>query len=54
MLGETNATTKTFKDLDMTEFIGLVIIALLVIGLGLYPQPLLSLAAPEVSGLLKF
>jgi len=54
MLGETNATTKTFKDLDMVEFIGLVFIALLVIGLGLYPQPLLSLAAPEVSGLLKF
>jgi len=53
MLGETNATTASFKDLNTTEFIGLVFIALLVIGLGVYPQPLLTLASSEALSLLK-
>ncbi len=53
MLGESNAVTSTFKDLDAVEFIGLAFIALLVIAIGVYPQPLLSLAAPEALSLIK-
>jgi NADH:ubiquinone oxidoreductase subunit 4 (subunit M) len=39
--------------LDAVEFVGLAFIALLVIAIGVYPQPLLSLAAPEALSLIK-
>jgi NADH-quinone oxidoreductase subunit M len=53
MLGEVNTVTASFKDLNSVEFVGLAFIALLVIVLGVYPQPLLSLAAPEALSLIK-
>jgi NADH-quinone oxidoreductase subunit M len=53
MLGEINSRTAHFKDLDRIELAGLLFVALMVIGLGVYPQPLLSLASPEVVLLLK-
>ena len=53
MLGESNSTTAYFKDLNTVEFIGLGFIALLVIVIGVYPQPLLSLTASEALSLIK-
>ena len=53
MLGETNATTSQFEDLDTIEFLGLAFIAVLVIVIGVYPQPLLSLSEPEAFNVVK-
>ena len=48
MLGETNAVTKRFVDLDMQEKVILSILVVLVVLMGVYPQPLLEIAAPAV------
>ncbi len=53
MLGETKTTTQNFKDLDNTEKLLLTIVAGFVIILGVYPKPLLDIAAPAVQELLK-
>ena len=53
ILGETNATTEGFKDLDMTEKTVLFVIAGLVILFGVYPKPLLDIANPAVEELIK-
>jgi NADH-quinone oxidoreductase subunit M len=51
MLGETNAITKTLTDLDFNEKLVLTIIAVLVIGIGVYPKPLLDIAEPAVNNI---
>lgn len=48
MLGETNALTKGFTDLDNNEKSVLLMVAALVIILGVYPKPLLDIVAPAV------
>jgi NADH-quinone oxidoreductase subunit M len=53
MLGETNATTGAFQDVDAIEFIGLSFIVLLVVVIGVYPQALLSLSEPEAVNVIK-
>lgn len=53
MLGESNERTSTFEDLSAEEFVGLSFIALLVIVLGVFPQPLLSLSEPEAMHVVK-
>ncbi len=53
MLGETKTTTQNFKDVDNTEKLLLTIVAGFVIILGVYPKPLLDIAAPAVQELLK-
>lgn len=53
MLGETNSTTASFQDVDTIEFLGLSFIVLLVLAIGVYPQPLLSLTEPEALNIVK-
>ncbi len=53
MLGETKTITQNFKDVDNTEKLLLTIVAGFVIILGVYPKPLLDIAAPAVQELLK-
>jgi NADH-quinone oxidoreductase subunit M len=52
MLGETNALTKGFTDLDANEKSVLLMVAALVIILGVYPKPLLDIVAPAVEQLI--
>jgi NADH-quinone oxidoreductase subunit M len=52
MLGETNTLTQGFKDLDDNEKSVLLMVALLVIVLGIYPKPLMDIAAPAVEQLI--
>ena len=53
MLGQTNKLTEGFTDLDMNEKTVLIGVAILVILLGVYPKPLLDIAAPAVEQLLQ-
>ena len=53
MLGETNAVTKRFVDLDMQEKVILSILVVLVVVMGVYPQPLLEIAAPAVKEIVE-
>ncbi len=53
VLGENADAGFTFKDLLTTEKITLCLIALLVIVLGIYPQPILKLTEPAVMQLLQ-
>jgi len=54
ILGENNTSSNfTFTDLFASEKIVLVILALLVIFLGVYPQPILKLTEPAVMQLLQ-
>lgn len=48
MLGETNALTETFKDITFNEKAVLIPIVIMVIAIGVYPAPLLKIAAPAV------
>ena len=52
MLGETNALTKGFADLDANEKSVLLMVAILVIVLGVYPKPLLDIVQPAVEQLI--
>ena len=52
MLGEVNERTAMFKDLDGTEKSVLIVISLLVIVIGVYPQPLLHISEAAVNNLL--
>jgi NADH-quinone oxidoreductase subunit M len=52
MLGETNALTKGFADLDLNEKSVLLMVAALVIILGVYPKPLLDIVQPAVEDLI--
>jgi NADH-quinone oxidoreductase subunit M len=53
MLGGVNELTKGFVDLDMNEKIVLVGLSILVIALGVYPQPILDVVNPAVDTLYK-
>ena len=53
MLGETKPLTAKFADLDTNEITVLLTVAALVIILGVYPKPLLDIAAPAVEELLR-
>ena len=52
MQGELNALTATFTDIAGSEKIVLGIIVILIIGIGVYPQPILNLSAAAVEKLL--
>jgi NADH-quinone oxidoreductase subunit M len=52
MLGPVNSSTAMFKDLDGTEKSVLLIISLLVILIGVYPQPILDISEAAVINLL--
>src|SRR3569833_748431 len=51
--GETNALTITFKDVSGSEIIVLGVICLLIIVIGVYPQPILHLTKTAVSNLVN-
>jgi NADH-quinone oxidoreductase subunit M len=53
MLGETNALTSVFKDIEGSEKVTLYIICALVIILGVYPKPILHLSEAAVQQLLE-
>jgi NADH-quinone oxidoreductase subunit M len=52
MQGETNALTATFTDIAGSEKLVLAIICILIIGIGIYPGPLLHLSEQSVNKLL--
>lgn len=52
MLGEVNIRTSAFKDLDATEKSVLIIISILIIFIGVYPQPVLNISESAVINLL--
>jgi len=53
MLGETNITTVSFSDIKYSERIVLLIVVILVIVIGVYPQPLLHLSEAAVAELIN-
>jgi NADH-quinone oxidoreductase subunit M len=53
MLGETNALTSSFKDIEGSEKVTLYIICALVIIIGVYPKPILHLSEAAVQQLLE-
>jgi len=52
MLGEVNERTSIFKDLDGTEMSVLLTISVLVILIGVYPQPILHISEAAITNLL--
>jgi NADH-quinone oxidoreductase subunit M len=52
MQGETNALTATFTDIHGSEKLILIIICVLIIGIGVYPQPLLHISEASVNNLI--
>jgi NADH-quinone oxidoreductase subunit M len=52
-LGETNGLTSAFTDLTWNEKSVLIPIIILVIGLGIYPKPLLDLTGPALQNLIN-
>jgi NADH-quinone oxidoreductase subunit M len=53
MLGESNELTSSFHEIKGTERLVLAIIVILVIAIGVYPQPLLNLSEAAVTELIK-
>lgn len=53
MFGVTNERTTGFDDLDSTETAVLMIITLLIIVIGVYPQPILHISEAAISNLLE-
>jgi len=51
MQGETNALTATFTDITGSEKLVLAIICILIIAIGVYPQPILHLSQASVDKL---
>jgi NADH-quinone oxidoreductase subunit M len=51
MQGTTNELTATFADIHGSEKIVLVVICVLIIGIGIYPQPILHISAAAVDNL---
>jgi len=51
MQGETNALTATFTDISGSEQVVLIIICALIIGIGVYPQPILHLSEAAINSL---
>jgi NADH-quinone oxidoreductase subunit M len=54
MYGETNTLTATFTDISGSEVIVLSIICVLIIVIGVYPQPVLRISEASVNGLIHF
>ncbi len=53
MFGATNELTTAFKDIDNTEISVLLILSVLIIGIGVYPQPILHISEAAVTNLLE-
>jgi NADH-quinone oxidoreductase subunit M len=53
MQGETNSLTVTFADISGSEVIVLSVICLLIIAIGIYPQPILHLSDAAVNNLIN-
>jgi NADH-quinone oxidoreductase subunit M len=53
MFGVTNELTTGFKDLDSTEITVLLILSVLIIGIGIYPQPILHISEAAITNLLE-
>jgi len=53
MQGETNALTLTFTDISGSEVVVLAVICLLIIVIGVYPQPILHLSEAAVNNLIS-
>jgi NADH-quinone oxidoreductase subunit M len=53
MLGETNALTSIFTDLSFNEKAVFVPIVILIIAMGVYPKPVLDIAAPAITKLIE-
>jgi len=53
MLGPANAMTQSFAPLNSHEKTVLTILVVLIIALGVYPDPILSVANPSVESLLQ-
>ncbi|MGZ3999726.1 MAG: complex I subunit 4 family protein, partial [Mucilaginibacter sp.] len=53
MQGETNALTATFADISGSEMVVLAVICILIIAIGIYPQPILHLSDAAVSNLVN-
>jgi len=53
MYGVTNELTTAFKDIDGTEISVLLILSVLIIGIGVYPQPILNLSEAAITNLLE-
>ncbi len=51
MQGETNALTATFTDIHGSEKLALGIICILIIGIGVYPQPILHISEASINEL---
>jgi NADH-quinone oxidoreductase subunit M len=52
MLGEANGLTSTFAPLTLNEKTVLITICILIIGIGIYPKPLLDISGPAVMKLI--
>jgi NADH-quinone oxidoreductase subunit M len=53
MQGETNALTLTFTDISGSEIIVLGVICILIVAIGVYPQPILHLSEAAVNNLIS-
>jgi NADH-quinone oxidoreductase subunit M len=53
MFGQLNTSTSVFTDLDVTEKSVLLIISVLIIFIGVYPQPILNISEAAVINLLE-
>lgn len=53
MLGETNQQTSTFKDIGGSDLLVFVVVVILIIGIGIYPKPLLHLSEAAISNLVE-
>ncbi len=54
MQGETNVLTATFTDISGSEQLALGIICILIIAIGVYPQPILHISEAAVNNLTQF
>jgi NADH-quinone oxidoreductase subunit M len=53
MLGESNTLTAAFADVSGSEVIVLIVICVLVVGIGIYPKPLLGISEAAVNQLIQ-
>ena len=53
MFGVTNELTTGFTDLDGTEISVLLILSVMIIGIGVYPQPILNISEAAITNLLE-
>lgn len=53
MLGEANTQTAVFIDISNTEWVVLAVVVVLIIGIGVYPKPLLDLSEAAVTDLIN-